>query len=305
MNPFSILLISAAALAIDGLAIGARADDSPEVAGTWEVTRFSTATGDKLGGFTLVLESDGQALRGRSVWPDGKEARIAAAEVRDGKVSFKVTPGSVVQQYWGELRGDTIRGQWAAGIAVFEWEGRRAASADAVTPADLHGRWRFEHGALGEFDTLDLNRNGRFVLEHRDVALGTTTTYGTWTLEGEQVILREERQEFQGQQVRDRAPATEKLPVRRNGGGLTLGTPPREFRLETREFVGVSENRSYEAALADALRKMDQAVADQGRFPCSKVSWRVVEISGTSGTPAGLSRLEVRIAATFERRVKP
>jgi hypothetical protein len=69
-----------------------------------------------------------------------------------------------------------------------------------------------------------------------------------------------------------------------------------------REFVGTSNRRSFEAALANALEQMDKAVAEQGRFPCTKVTWRVVETRGVSGSPAGLNDLHVKIAATFETR---
>jgi hypothetical protein len=68
------------------------------------------------------------------------------------------------------------------------------------------------------------------------------------------------------------------------------------------EFEGISNRRSFEEALADALTQMDRAVAAQGRFPCTKVTWRVVETRGESGSPAGLNNVQVRIAASFETR---
>ncbi|MEX2138205.1 MAG: hypothetical protein WD894_03010 [Pirellulales bacterium] len=68
------------------------------------------------------------------------------------------------------------------------------------------------------------------------------------------------------------------------------------------EFEGLSDRRSFDEALADALSQMDKAVAEKGRFPCTKVTWRVVETGGVSGSPAGLNKLQVKIAASFETR---
>ncbi len=45
---------------------------------------------------------------------------------------------------------------------------------------------------------------------------------------------------------------------------------------------------------------MDEAVAQEAKSPCSRVTWRLIDISGTSGTPAGLQTIQVRIAASFE-----
>ena len=320
MKSCRIALLAAATLVAGGTAF-VEADDPPPIDGDWEVTRFDKATGDKFAGLKLVLKSDGETLRGTAVWEDGKETPIAAGRIADGRVSFKVRPGSMTQDYVGELDGDVIRGRWAVSIASFDWEARRAAD---VTAEQLHGRWNFEHGALGEFDTLELQRDGRFRLEHRDVALGTTTTSGTWSLEGQDVVLREERYEVDGQEIRDRTPRTEKLRIRQSADGLRLGKPLREFQREptsredapaappaakadrpretTQEFTGVSEKRSLDEALADALRQMDKAVAAHGRHPCTQVAWRVAEIRGLSGTPANLQRLEVKITAAFETR---
>ncbi|MBW3541102.1 MAG: hypothetical protein KY476_12605 [Planctomycetes bacterium] len=175
-------------LPADAWLVAARAADPPEVDGTWQVTRFDAATGHCFDGFRLILESDGMALRGRILWPSGKESPLAAGEIKQGRISFRATPGSMIQQYSGELRGEGIHGKWAVGIATFDWTARRVP-ADA--PAD------------------DAAGNAFHEVEH--------------------------------------------------------------------EFVGVSDERSYDAALTDALRKMDKAVAEKARFPCSKTpgeSWR-------------------------------
>lgn len=71
--------------------------------------------------------------------------------------------------------------------------------------------------------------------------------------------------------------------------------------VEEHEFTGVSDKRSFEQALADALKQMDDAVAEQ-RVPCNSVNWRLVDITGRSGTPAGLHELRVKIAASFTTR---
>jgi hypothetical protein len=302
----------------------ARADEPPPIDGAWEVSRFDSATGHKFATLKLVLKSNGNELHGTASWPDGIQTPIATGRIDGARVSFKVASSGVTQDYGGEIDGDVIRGRWAAGIAVFDWEACRAAAdvAADVTAEQLHGRWKFDHGALGEFDTLDLERDGRFRLEHRDVALGTTTTCGTWSLEGQDVVLREERHEVDDQEDRDRTPRTEKLPIRQTDDGLRLGKPPREFQrhstnqkdaLETtpvakaedppettRQFTGVSDKRSLDEALADALRQMDEAVAQEAKSPCSRVTWRLIDISGMSGTPAGLKPIQVKIAASFE-----
>ena len=67
-----------------------------------------------------------------------------------------------------------------------------------------------------------------------------------------------------------------------------------------REFTGVSNKQDFNEALADALRQMDKAVTQEAKYPCSRVSWRLVDINGTSGTPAGLRTIQVKIAASFE-----
>ena len=68
------------------------------------------------------------------------------------------------------------------------------------------------------------------------------------------------------------------------------------------EFTGLSDERSFDVALRDALRQMDEAVAKYGKYPCTAATWRVVEISGETGGPADVNTLAVRITATFETR---
>jgi len=99
----------------------------------------------------------------------------------------------------------------------------------AVPDDELHGAWYFEHGALGEFDTLDLKADGHFLLQHRDVALGTTTTHGTWRQQAGQLVLRQERQEHAGEARRDNEGRIELVSIRRTADGLVLGKD-REFR---------------------------------------------------------------------------
>ena len=66
-------------------------------------------------------------------------------------------------------------------------------------------------------------------------------------------------------------------------------------------FVGLSTKRSFEEALADALRQMDQAMTRQN-VPDNMATWRVVEITGRSGGIAGLELLQVKIAAQYQVR---
>lgn len=92
--------------------------------GTWKVTR--RAGDEEMAGFTLTLRREGDELTGGVDWPDGQTSAIGAASFREGQVRFRVTPGSVVQDYSGRLLGDTLTGTWAAGIGVFEWRGERS-----------------------------------------------------------------------------------------------------------------------------------------------------------------------------------
>ena len=67
------------------------------------------------------------------------------------------------------------------------------------------------------------------------------------------------------------------------------------------QFVGISNKRSFDEALANALRQMDEAMAQQ-QVPDNMAMWRVVEISGRSGGIAGLDLLQVKIAAAYQAR---
>jgi hypothetical protein len=95
--------------------------------------------------------------------------------------------------------------------------------------ADVLGEWRSEHGLAGVFFALDLKADGTFALGHREVApkLDLVTT-GTWALEGDRVVLREERQVRDGQPVPwgggvfFPAGRTDTLTAGRKGGGWVL-----------------------------------------------------------------------------------
>jgi hypothetical protein len=294
----SILFLTAIATA------AASAEESGQIQGTWQVTR--SASSDTFERFVLLLEHEGDRLSGTARWPNGDKLEVAALSFNDGKLSFSIKPGDVIQQYSGTMEGDRIRGKWAAGIAVFDWEATRdqkalqisreyvgvsekrdfsEALASALrqmdeevrtlakqpcsnvkwrvaeitgqsgTPADLkiiqvkivatfeaqgeedaapravlEGTWKFEHGALGEFDRLELSGDGTFSLEHRDVALGTTTTHGTWTHSDQKVVvLRPTRQEHEGQAVRDFRTAAEEFRVVEKEGKLVLEGKGREL----------------------------------------------------------------------------
>lgn len=101
---------------------------------------------------------------------------------------------------------------------------------DAGGADELHGTWTFEHGPLGEFDRLEVKKDGTFTLEHRDVALGTTTTFGEWVHGNAGLTLHPARQEHNGQPVQDFPKAAETLrPIRRDEG-LVLERGGRELR---------------------------------------------------------------------------
>jgi hypothetical protein len=107
--------------------------------GTWKVTR--SAGDEEMAGFTLTLRREGEELMGTVKWPDGQTSAIGAASFRDGKLWFRVTPGSAAQEYSGTLLGDTITGKywaagldagnWAVGIGMFAWRGERESSGKA------------------------------------------------------------------------------------------------------------------------------------------------------------------------------
>ena len=85
-------------------------------------------------------------------------------------------------------------------------------------------------------------------------------------------------------------------------GPLTAQEAPPGALCVEHEFTGVSEERSFDVALRDALRQMDEAVARHGRYPCTAARWRVVEITGETGGPAFVNTLSVRVAASFETK---
>jgi hypothetical protein len=64
------------------------------------------------------------------------------------------------------------------------------------------------------------------------------------------------------------------------------------------EFVGISEQRSFEEALDDALKQLRQAMAEEG-IADNQASWKLVEITGRVGGIAGFDELQVKITATF------
>ena len=67
------------------------------------------------------------------------------------------------------------------------------------------------------------------------------------------------------------------------------------------EFTGVSNQRSVQEALADALQQLDQAMAAQG-IADNMATWKVVETTGRIGGIAGFNELHVKISATFLSR---
>lgn len=67
------------------------------------------------------------------------------------------------------------------------------------------------------------------------------------------------------------------------------------------EFVGISEQHSFQEALDDALKQLRQAMEDQG-IADNQATWKVVEITGRVGGIAGFDELQVKISATFLTR---
>jgi hypothetical protein len=64
-----------------------------------------------------------------------------------------------------------------------------------------------------------------------------------------------------------------------------------------RAFVGVSERRSLDEALADALGKLDQAMSE-GPVADGMANWQMGRVQGTVGGIAGLDELRVTVYAT-------
>jgi hypothetical protein len=130
--------------------------------GAWKVTR--TAHGEQLEGFTLTLKWKGDKLTGIADWPSG-EIEAVAVDFQDDKLSFNLKHGDFIQQYSGQLSGDTITGKYAAGIVVREWEAQREPAAAAVEP-DPTGVWKgilTWHGDekdKGQQFVLTLSRDG-------------------------------------------------------------------------------------------------------------------------------------------------
>jgi serine/threonine-protein kinase len=102
--------------------------DPNDLTGTWNVTRFLGE--EELSSFTLELNQEDQRLTGTISWADGSTSEIASVQVAESVISFDVERENFVQHYSGTRKGNIIEGNWAAGIAVFEWRAVRVAAND-------------------------------------------------------------------------------------------------------------------------------------------------------------------------------
>jgi hypothetical protein len=124
------LVVSAVAVAVVGLAAGARAEDKASPSGTWKWT-VQTQGGQRE--MTLKLKLDGDKLTGTLV--SGKnETPIEDGKYQDGEVSFKVTRERMGQKftfkYHGKVSDNAIKGKVEfernGEIMSRDWEAKRA-----------------------------------------------------------------------------------------------------------------------------------------------------------------------------------
>jgi hypothetical protein len=94
----------------------------PNPVGTWRVTR--NTSGVAIAGFQLAIKREKDKLTGTVTWPGGK-IETAPVDLKVDDLTIRLKPANVIHQYSGKLSGDTIKGNWAAGIGVFEWEAKR------------------------------------------------------------------------------------------------------------------------------------------------------------------------------------
>ena len=81
------LMAAAVLVVLGGVAGPARADDQPNLTGTW---KYTVDFGGQTREVTMKLKQDGGKLTGAVVGRNGQEAPIQDAKYEKGEVSFKV-----------------------------------------------------------------------------------------------------------------------------------------------------------------------------------------------------------------------
>ncbi len=125
------LVAAALVLACAGVVTPARADDKPNLTGTW---KWTVTRNDQTREMTLKFKQDGDKITGAIVRRDNQETAIEDAKLKDGEVSFKVTRErdgqKFVTKYSGKVTGDTIKGKTEferdGQTQSRDWEAKRA-----------------------------------------------------------------------------------------------------------------------------------------------------------------------------------
>ena len=125
----SRLSVAVLVLSAFGLSAAARADDKPNLTGTW---KWEVNFGGQAREMTLKLKQEGDKLTGAMVRGE-QETKIEDGKIKGDEISFKVTRerdgNKVVMKYTGKVSGDAIKGKTEfernGEAQSREWEAKR------------------------------------------------------------------------------------------------------------------------------------------------------------------------------------
>ena len=127
------LMAAAVLVVLVGVASSARADDQPNLTGTW---KYTVEFGGQSREVTMKLKQDGAKLTGAVLGRNGQETPIQDGKVEKGEVSFKVVRErqgqSFTVKYHGKAAGDEIKGQMEfereGNTQSMDWDAKRSKS---------------------------------------------------------------------------------------------------------------------------------------------------------------------------------
>jgi hypothetical protein len=127
------LMATTVLVVLVGVANSARADDQPNLTGTW---KYTVDFGGQSREVTMKLKQDGGKLTGAVVGRNGQETAIQDCKYEKGEVSFKVVREREGQKftikYHGKVTGDEIKGQMEfereGNSQSMDWDAKRAKS---------------------------------------------------------------------------------------------------------------------------------------------------------------------------------
>jgi WD40 repeat protein len=208
-----------------------------------------------------------------------------------------------------------------------------------IAVVDLHGYWEsVEVTLVGGASKLELRPDGKFLYEHRDVAVGWTTIVGgTWELNNRVVVLNAQRRLHDGKEVEVGEKKRETLTATRRGGEWRLGERwcPELKKVEMAVELTVIEvgrvrtGRSTRADESEPLTLVVKAPGEDGGLihldvsgevatrlkrlgvedPAEHFRGKVVRVRGTlerlTRRPGPASRIEIKDLDQFEIIRKP